>query len=164
MSQGDIEPPDDVRVRRARIEEIRTLADEYRAESSAQSRDGRPWDPPIPQGGIFWLAESASEGHEPLGYAAGTLRPDGMTIGPVFVRPAGRREGVGFALLRAIQRWAEDTRVPVVEVSVATDNEAGRSFLESSGYVPRRVLFSLTPRSRRPTLRTEHGGDDRGTG
>lgn len=156
-------PPGDVRVRRARIEEIRPLADEYRSESSGQSRDGRPWDPPIPQGGIFWVAESTSDEHEAFGYAAGTLRPDGMTIGPVYVRPSERREGVGFALLRAIQRWAEDTRVPVVEVSVATDNETGRSFLEASGYVPRRILFSLTPERRRPSLDTDHAGEERGT-
>lgn len=154
MKRADEDVADDVQVRRARIEEIRELADEYRSESSGESRDGRPWDPPIPQGGIFWLAESTSDERERLGYAAGTLRPDGMTIGPVFVRPSERREGVGFALLRAIQRWAEDTRVPVVEVSVATDNEAGRAFLESSGYVPRRILFSLTPERRRPSLDT----------
>lgn len=157
MNLTDEDVADHVRVRRARIEEIRELAEEYRSESSGESRDGRPWDPPIPQGGIFWLAESASDS-EPLGYAAGTLRPDGMTIGPVFVRPSGRRGGVGFALLRSIQRWAEDTRVPVVEVSVATDNEAGRAFLESSGYVSRRILFSLTPERRRPSLDT--GRDD----
>lgn len=140
----------DVQVRRARIEEIRTLAEEYRTESAGQRRDGRPWDPPIPQGGIFWLAEQLDG--EALGYASGTLQPDGMTIGPVYVRPQHRRSGVGFELLRAIQRWAEDTRVPVVEVSVATDNEAGREFLESSGYVPRRILFSLTPERRRPGM------------
>ncbi|MBW3562010.1 MAG: GNAT family N-acetyltransferase [Actinobacteria bacterium] len=140
----------EVQVRRARIEEIRPLAEEYRAESSRHSRDGRPWDPPIPQGGIFWVAEDPDE--RALGYASGTLRPDGLTIGPVFVRREHRRGGVGFELLRAIQRWAGDTRVPVVEVSVATDNEAGREFLESSGYVPRRILFSLTPERRRPGM------------
>ncbi len=161
---NDTDPStDDVRVRRARIEEIRELADEYRSESAAQSRDGRPWDPPIPQGGIFWLAESTTDDRQALGYAAGTLRPDGMTIGPVYVRASERREGAGFALLRAIQRWAEDTRVPVVEVSVATDNESGRAFLESSGYVPRRILFSLTPENRRPGDAGTSTGADRGS-
>lgn len=153
-------PDADVQVRRARIEEIRPLAEEYRRESSGQSRDGRPWDPPIPQGGIFWVAEDrTSDDRQALGYAAGTLRPDGMTIGPVYVRPSGRREGVGFALLRAIQRWAEDTRVPVVEVSVATDNDSGRAFLEASGYVARRILFSLTPENRRSPLDPDTDAD-----
>ena len=134
----------EVHVRRARIEEIRDLAAEYRSGAAAVSRDGRPWDAPTPQGGIFWIAEDEPRG-APLGYAAGRLRPEGMPIGPVYVRPDARRRGVGESLLTSIQRWATDTRVPVVEVSVAVDNEEGRRFLESSGYVPRRILFSLTP-------------------
>lgn len=146
-SRQNMSDPSDVAVRRARIEEIRGLAAEYRSESSTGSRDGRPWDPPVPQGGIFWIAEDA-DGSEPLGYAAGRLRPEGLTIGPVYVRPDARRGGVGEALLTAIQRWAADTRVPVVEVSVAVDNDSGRAFLESAGYVPRRILFSLTPEQR----------------
>ncbi|MFP4311207.1 MAG: GNAT family N-acetyltransferase [Nitriliruptoraceae bacterium] len=130
-----------LRIRRARIEEIRPLAQEYRAE---QERDpeGLP-EPALPQGGIFWLAVDA-EG-APLGYAAGTLRPSGCTIGPVFAREQARRRGVGEALITAVQDWARDTRVPVVEISVAADNEAGQAFLEALGYRPRRVLMSLQP-------------------
>ncbi|MFP4148332.1 MAG: N-acetyltransferase family protein [Nitriliruptoraceae bacterium] len=130
-----------LRIRRARIEEIRPLAQEYRAE---QERDpeGLP-EPALPQGGIFWLAADA-EG-TPLGYAAGTLRPSGCTIGPVFARDQARRRGVGEALITAVQDWARDTRVPVVEISVAAENEAGRAFLEALGYRPRRVLMSLHP-------------------
>lgn len=132
---------DGIEVRRARIEEIRPLAGEYRREQ-ASLRDEAP-DPPLPQGGIFWLATDA-EG-TPLGYAAGTLRPTGCTIGPVFTRRSARRGGVGHALLGAIQAWAQDTRVPVVEISVAVSNVDGQRFLESLGYEPRRVLMSLTP-------------------
>jgi GNAT superfamily N-acetyltransferase len=134
----------EVRVQRARIEEIRPLADEYRAEAVAGSDDGQPWDPPIPQGGIFWLALDADD-RMPLGYAAGTLRPSGCTVGPVFTRPGARRRGVGDALITGIQQWARDTRVPVVEISVAADNPDGQAFLESLGYRPRRILMSLTP-------------------
>lgn len=133
-------------IRRARIEEVQPLATEYREELSRRTT-GEPGEPPLPQGGIFWIAEDP-EDHDPLGYAGGRLRPEGLTIGPVFVRSTVRRSGVGEALLTAIQQWADGTRVPIVEVSVAVDNEAGRAFLESSGYVPRRVLFSLTPRGR----------------
>ena len=137
-----------VRVRRCRIEEIRALAGEYERESAALSGDGRPWDQPIPRGAMFWIAEDAGDA-TPLGYAAGALRPgEGLTLGPVFTRGNARRRGVAFELLSAIQQWADDTRVPVVEVSVDVDNEDGRAFLERSGYVPRRVLFS-----RRPTPR-----------
>ncbi len=131
-----------VAVRRARIEEIRPLAVEYRA---AQEHDPEALpDPPLPQGGIFWLATDERDG-TPLGYAAGTLRPAGCTIGPVFTREPARRHGAGEALVEAIQRWAEDTRVPVVEISVAADNDGGRRFLEALGYEPRRILMSLTP-------------------
>lgn len=146
---GGTEPPsvptpgDDVQVRRARIEEIRPLAAEYKREQENQF--GEPTDAPLPQGGIFWLAVDAQDA-TPLGYAAGTLRPTGCTIGPVFTVRAARRRGVGEALLTAIQGWAEDTRVPVVEISVAAENEDGRRFLEALGYEPRRVLMSLVPR------------------
>jgi GNAT superfamily N-acetyltransferase len=133
---------EDLEIRRARIEEIRPLATEYKREQD-QLADG-PTDPPLPQGGIFWLASDPSTGRA-LCYAAGTLRQSGCTIGPVFTRADARRRGVGEALLTAIQRWAIDTRVPVVEISVANDNEGGRRFLESLGYEPRRVLMSLTP-------------------
>ena len=136
----------EVQVRRARIEEIRPLAVEYKREQDS-ALDG-PTNPPLPQGGIFWIATDA-ESREPLGYAAGTLRPTGCTIGPVFTRAHARRRRVGESLLRAIQSWAEDTRVPVVEISVASDNHSGRAFLESLGYEPRRVLMSLTPTTAR---------------
>jgi GNAT superfamily N-acetyltransferase len=140
---------EDVEVQRARIEQIRPLASEYKREQ--ESLFGAPTDPPLPQGGVFWLATDRGSG-EPLGYAAGTLRPTGCTIGPVFTRSSARRRGVGEALVSAIQRWAEDTRVPVVEISVAASNEAGRAFLESLGYEPRRILMSLTPTSARPAV------------
>jgi GNAT superfamily N-acetyltransferase len=135
-----------IRIRRARIEEIRPLAQEYRDEQE-QDLEALP-DPALPQGGIFWLA--VDDGGEPLGYAAGTLRPSGCTIGPVFARQLARRRGVGEALITAIQDWAGDTRVPVVEISVAADNEAGRAFLEALGYRPRRVLMSLEPEQAEP--------------
>ena len=132
----------DVRTRRARIEEIRPLAERYARESAGLSADGHPFDAPMPQGGIFWLAED-DDGS--IGYAAGTLRPTGCVVGPVYTTPDARRRGVGQALLLAIQTWAGGTRVPVVEISVAHDNTAGLSFLEALGYQPRRVLMSHTP-------------------
>ncbi len=139
----------DVEVRRARIEEIRGLAQEYRDEQTIDF--GSPTDAPMPQGGIFWVAVDA-EGNQ-LGYAAGTMRPSGCTIGPVFTRADARRRGVGEALLTTIQQWASNTRVPVVEISVHARNEAGQSFLESLGYQPRRVLMSLTPEGARDPVR-----------
>jgi GNAT superfamily N-acetyltransferase len=127
-----------VSVRRARIEEVRPLAAEYLAEQEA--RFGRPTSPPLPQGGVFWVAEDPEDG-DIIGYAAGTLRPEGCTIGPIFTRAVGRRRGTGAALLSAIERWAEDTRVPVIEVAVNSENEGGVAFLRSSGYRPGRMLM-----------------------
>lgn len=125
-------------VRRARIEEVRPLASEYLAEQ--ERHFGRPTSPPLPQGGVFWVAEDAATG-ELLGYAAGTLRPEGCTIGPVFTRDVGRRRGTGAALLSAIEDWAADTRVPVIEVAVNAENEGGVAFLRAAGYRPGRMLM-----------------------
>lgn len=133
---------DEVRTRRARIEEIRPLAVQYAREQARLAEDGEPFDAALPQGGIFWLAE---QGDEKLGYAAGTLRPTGCVVGPVYTVPAARRQGVGEALLLAVQDWAQGTRVPIVEISVAHDNTVGIEFLEALGYEPRRVLMTLTP-------------------
>jgi GNAT superfamily N-acetyltransferase len=135
----------DVTTRRARIEEIRPLAERYARESARAAQDGQPFDAPIPQGGIFWLAE---DGDTPVGYAAGTLRPTGCVVGPVYTEPDHRRRGVGETLLLAVQDWAGGTRVPVVEISVQPDNEDGVAFLQALGYRPRRVLMTLTPSGR----------------
>lgn len=145
---------DGVEVRRARIEEIRPLAQEYRDEQEAEF--GSPTDQPLPQGGIFWLAADAGDGH-PLGYAAGTMRPSGCTVGPVFTRAEARRRGVGEALLTTIQQWAGNTRVPIIEISVHAQNRDGQAFLEALGYRPRRVLMSLIPEGARPPEGTRGG-------
>ncbi len=135
-------PTDDVVVRRARIEEVRPLAERYAREAVRAAGGGDPPDPPMPQGGIFWIATADGE---PLGYAAGTLRPTGCVVGPIYTEPEQRRRGVGQALLRAVHTWAEGTRVPVVEISVAVDNQSGIAFLEALGYRARRTLMTLTP-------------------
>lgn len=127
----------DANVARARIEEIQPLAVEYKRESAAA---GTAVEPALPSGALFWLARTAAG--EDMGYAAGTLRPEGLVLGPVYVRPDHRRSGVGMQLLKEIERWASGARIPLVEVSVAFDNEPGRRFLERAGYVSRRVLMA----------------------
>ena len=125
-----------ISVARARIEEVRDLAIEYKQTTTAE---GRP-EPALPSGALFWLAKD--EGGQSAGYAAGTLRPEGLVLGPVYVRGDYRRRGVGMRLLREISRWADQARIPLVEVSVASENEAGRRFLEAAGYRVRRYLMS----------------------
>lgn len=122
---------------RARIEEVQPLAREYQREAVAEGIDV---EPPLPSGALFWLARDDERG--PCGYAAGTLRPEGLMLGPVYVRADQRRSGVARLLLHEIERWAGTARIPLVEVSVAIDNEAGIRFLESAGYRSRRVLMA----------------------
>ena len=124
-------------VARARIEEIQPLALEYKREAAASST---AVEPAMPSGALFWVARTADRAD--MGYAAGTLRPEGLVLGPVFVRPNYRRSGVGLQLLHEIERWASTARIPLVEVSVAIDNQAGIRFLERAGYRSRRVLMA----------------------
>jgi GNAT superfamily N-acetyltransferase len=125
-----------MKVMRARIEEVQPLAAAYRRESDS----GATLDPALPAGAVFWIARS-DEGDQ-VGYAAGSLRPEGLVLGPVFVLRHHRRGGVGRVLLGEIQRWADGARIPVVEVSVGADNTAGVRFLESAGYAVRRYLMA----------------------
>jgi GNAT superfamily N-acetyltransferase len=127
----------EIQVARARIEEVQPLAAEYRRDAA---ESGNTVEPPLPTGAVFWIARS--DDGDPMGYAAGTLRPEGLVLGPFFVQAAHRREGVGLRLLREIERWADGARIPVVEVSVAVDNRPGVAFLERSGYGVRRLLMA----------------------
>lgn len=132
---ADTQP--EVEVSRARLEEVQPLAAEYRRDAL---EDNATVEPPLPTGALFWLARTPDG--EAMGYAAGTLRPEGLVLGPFFVRSGHRRSGVGRRLLAEIERWASGARIPVVEVSVATDNPAGVAFLESAGYRARRLLMA----------------------
>ncbi len=125
-----------VRVDRARLEEVQPLAAEFHRDASQW---GSRVDAPLPTGALFWRAV---DGDEAVGYAAGTLRPEGIVLGPFYVRKRHRRGGVGRALLAEIERWAAGSRIPVVEVSVAADNTLGVQFLEAAGYRPRRLLMT----------------------
>lgn len=127
----------EVDVVRARLEEVQPLAAEYQRDALTH---GITLEAPLPSGALFWMARLADG--EPVGYAAGTLRPEGLLLGPFYVRPGHRREGVGLRLLTEIELWASGTRIPVVEVSVASDNPAGVAFLEAAGYRSRRVLMA----------------------
>jgi GNAT superfamily N-acetyltransferase len=128
---------DEITVDRARIEEVQRLAAEYKRETVEA---GTPPEPPLPSGALFWIARGADR--EDMGYAAGTLRPEGLVLGPVYVRKDHRRAGVGQRLLQQINAWAQRARIPLVEVSVASDNDAGVRFLESAGYRIRRHLMA----------------------
>jgi GNAT superfamily N-acetyltransferase len=136
-----------VTVVRARIEEVQPLAAQYKREAAER---GTAVEPALPSGALFWIARTADR--TDVGYAAGTLRPEGLVLGPFYVQPEHRRDGIGLDLLHAIEGWATGARIPLVEVSVAYENQAGVRFLESAGYQARRVLMA-----RRPEVRPEQG-------
>lgn len=126
-------------VARAQLGEVQRVAAAYAADETVLGVK----QPPLPTQGIYWVAKDDGE---PVGYAAGRLRAEGVLLGPIYVLPEHRRGGVALALLREVERWAQGTRVPVVEVSVAADNPAGIRFLESAGYETRRVLMARPDR------------------
>lgn len=128
--------PDGVEVLRARLEEVQPLAAEYRRDAFEHDTT---LETPLPSGALFWVARTPAG--DAVGYAAGTLRPDGLVLGPVFVRAGHRRSGVASRLLAEIERWATGARIATVEVSVASDNPAGVAFLEAAGYRARRLLM-----------------------
>ena len=130
-------------VARARLEEVQPLAAAYRREALAE---GQIAEPPLPTGALFWIARDAAD--ETIGYAAGTLRPEGLVLGPVYVRAEHRRSGAGRRLLREIEQWATGARIPLVEVSVAANNEAGVRFLEAAGFQIRRHLMARAAQDR----------------
>ncbi|HEY8340375.1 MAG TPA: GNAT family N-acetyltransferase [Egibacteraceae bacterium] len=126
-----------VRVTRARVGEIAPLAAEYRRDAA---RHGEVDDDPLPSDAVYWVARDG--GDQLLGYAAGTLRQEGLVLGPFYVRPQHRRAGVGRQLLETIQRWADEQEVRLLEVAVSAGNQGGVSFLEALGYRPTRVLMA----------------------
>ncbi len=128
---------DEPSVMRASIEEVQGLAVEYRREATAS---GAAVEPALPSGALFWIART--DERQDMGYAAGTLRPEGLVLGPVYIRAHHRRSGVGMRLLKEIERWAQGARIPLVEVSVAYDNQPGVRFLEAAGYRVRRLLMA----------------------
>lgn len=57
-----------------------------------------------------------------------------MRVRRVYVHPDFRRQGLGHRLMQALIRHAES--LPVRELELFTDTEAGAQFYESLGFVP----------------------------
>jgi GNAT superfamily N-acetyltransferase len=81
-------------------------------------------------------------GEEPAGFAlffhnySTWLGKRGIYLEDLFVRPAARKHGVGFALLRALARTALDRDCGRIDWSVLTWNELAISFYKQIGAKP----------------------------
>lgn len=63
-----------------------------------------------------------------------TQNSDTLRVRRVYVHPDFRRQGLGHRLMQALIRHAES--LPVRELELFTDTEAGAQFYESLGFVP----------------------------
>jgi len=59
---------------------------------------------------------------------------DTVTMTRVWVDPQTRRKGIGVALAEAVESWARDKRVGVLEVQVTQNNVAAIAFYEDLGF------------------------------
>ncbi len=69
-----------------------------------------------------------------IGGLTQTREPHILRVRRVYVHPRYRRQGLGRILMQALIRHAES--LPVHELELLTDTEAGARFYESLGFVP----------------------------
>jgi ribosomal protein S18 acetylase RimI-like enzyme len=99
-----------------------------------------------------FLADVANSGHSFLfvavtedrtvGFISGELRQGSPTFLPktwasvddVFVEPEHRNRGMGRALLRSVQTWAQERDADGISLQVAAANARGRKFYEELGF------------------------------
>jgi GNAT superfamily N-acetyltransferase len=90
-----------------------------------------------------FLADVANSGYSFLFVAAaGELRQGSPTFLPktwasvddVFVEPAYRNRGIGRALLKSVQAWAQERDADGISLQVAAANSRGRKFYEDLGF------------------------------
>ena len=96
----------------------------------------------------------------PVGFVSvsierGSLELDAVrgTLSNLYVEPAHRGQGIGSALLEAVEDAFEDRGVDVVTLEVMADNEDARRFYREHGFEPFRVTMhrSLEDRSENDT-------------
>jgi ribosomal protein S18 acetylase RimI-like enzyme len=84
----------------------------------------------------------ASAGARTVGFISGELRQGSPAFRPktwasvddVFVEPAYRSRGMGRALLRRVQAWAQERGADGISLQVAAANTRGREFYEGLGF------------------------------
>src|SRR5919112_2045043 len=99
-----------------------------------------------------FLADVANSGYsflfmavtedQTVGFISGELRQGSPTFLPktwasvddVFVEPAYRNRGIGRALLKSAQAWAQERDADGISLQVAAANSRGRKFYEDLGF------------------------------
>ena len=84
----------------------------------------------------------AAAGDRTVGFVSGELRQGSPTFLPktwasvddVFVEPKHRNRGMGRALLKSVQSWAQERGADGISLQVAAANSRGRKFYEDLGF------------------------------
>jgi len=124
---------------------LAALKDSPKAFSSTYDReahyieaDWRAW----PRNGVFFAAFGGD--HTAAGIAAGYREPalpHVVRLISMWVAPWARRQGVAGALTAAVIAWARDQKATLVELEIASGNEAARQAYLQSGF----ILTDRTP-------------------
>lgn len=66
-------------------------------------------------------------------------RGDTLAISELYVHPDWRRQGIGSALMGAIEYWGNEKGYETVSLSVNVGNHAGKAFYEELRFEPKRL-------------------------
>ena len=100
-------------------------------EARYSEADWRAW----PRNGVFFAAFGNDDAR--LGIAAGYREPaipHVVRLISMWVAPAARRQGVAGDLTAAVIAWAAEQKASLVELEVASGNEAARQAYLQSGF------------------------------
>lgn len=83
----------------------------------------------------------------PVGMAGGFLaeEPEAAELVSMWIAPAGRGQGVGDALMTAIEDWARDAGARVLKLSVVDGNDPAHNLYLRSGFADTDELGDLMP-------------------
>ena len=83
----------------------------------------------------------------PVGMAGGFLaeEPETAELVSMWIAPAGRGQGVGDALMTAIEDWARDAGARVLKLSVVDGNDPAHNLYLRSGFADTDELGDLMP-------------------
>ena len=83
----------------------------------------------------------------PVGMAGGFLaeEPETAELVSMWIAPAGRGQGVGDALMTAIEDWARDAGARVLKLSVVDGNDLAHNLYLRSGFADTDELGDLMP-------------------